>query len=224
MRSTIAILLMVCACSKGENAGAEEARKQAEKEQKDKAASGSVAKKINPPVPGRGHIPCSQLIDAAKLGPALGEKEPVTLEESKSEPEAAASCSVMRGGKHVSQAEQAAMKKKASKLGVLPGEELCNISTFCWTIEDPERFRTKCHDMKELDDNSLGFYACVLVVATGEDDVKRFRFFDDDTKCIFQVRAGPSMVDNDFISRCAKAAHDMIGPEQIAIKAAGSGT
>src|SRR5258708_36974162 len=110
-------------------------------------------------------------------------------------------------------AEQAAMKKKASKVGVLPGEELCNIPTFCWTIEDAERFRQKCHDTKDTDDNSLGFYACVMIVATGEDDVKRFRFFDDDTKCIIQVRAGPSMVGNDFIGKCAKAAHDLIGPE-----------
>ena len=218
MRSTIAILLvLLTACNKGENAGAEEARKQAEKEQKEKESHGGVAKKINPPVPGKAHIPCAQLIDADKLGQALGEKEPVTLQESKTEPDAAASCSAIRGGKHVSPAEQAALKKKSGKLGVLPGDELCNISTFCWTMEDPERFRTKCHEAKELDDNTLGFYACVLIVATGEDDVKRFRFFDDDTKCIFQVRAGPSMVDNDFIGRCAKAAHDLIGPEQIAV-------
>jgi hypothetical protein len=56
-----------------------------------------------------------------------------------------------------------------------------------------------------------------MIVATGADDVKRFRFFDDDTKCIIQVRGGPSNVDNDLIGRCAKAAHDLIGPDQIKV-------
>ena len=67
--------------------------------------------------------------------------------------------------------------------------------------------------------------------AVTADDVKRWRFFDDDTKCIIQVRGGPSNVDNDLISKCAKAAHDLIGPEQIKVgapppeaPAAGSGS
>ena len=49
--------------------------------------------------------------------------------------------------------------------------------------------------------------------------MKRFRFFDDDTKCIIQVRGGPSNVDNDLIGKCAKAAHDLIGPDQIKVGA-----
>ncbi len=237
MRSTIAFiigcLLAVPACGKGENAGVEEAKKEAEKEQKTKESHGEVAKKILPPVPGRAHIPCTQLIDADKYMQALGETQPLTIVESKSEPEAAASCSLMRGGKKLSEAEQKAQLKKVGRLGVLPGDELCNISTFCWTIEDGDRFRKKCTENKaNKDDESLGFYSCVLVVATGEDDVKRFQFFDDDTKCIIQVRGGPSNVDNDLIGKCAKLAHDLIGPDQIKVggappapaPAAGSGS
>ena len=49
----------------------------------------------------------------------------------------------------------------------------------------------------------------------GVDDVKGFRMFDDDTKCVLQVRGGPSNVDNDLIGKCAKYAHDLIGPDQI---------
>ena len=60
----------------------------------------------------------------------------------------------------------------------------------------------------------------MLIVAQGADDVKRFRFFDPDTKCIIQVRGGPSNVDNDLIGKCAKAAHDLIGPDQIKVGAA----
>lgn len=217
---TIAIVVGMAlvggACgSKNENAGAEEAKKEAEKELKAKAGTVEVAKKIDPPVPGRAKLSCAQLIDTAAWQQALGETQPITVDDSKSEPEAAASCSIRRGGKKLSEAEQKAQLKKVGRLGVLPGDEICNVSTFCWTIEDPERFKKKCHDMKELDDESLGFYSCVLVVAQGEDDVKRFRFFDSDTKCIFQVRGGPSNVDNDLIGKCAKTANALIGPEQI---------
>jgi hypothetical protein len=233
---TIAIILGMAllgsACGKGnENAGAEEAKKQAEKELKAKEGTVEVAKKIDPPVPGRAHLPCSQLIDTATWQQALGEKEPITVNDDKSEPEAAASCSIRRGGKKLSEAEQKAQLKKVGRLGVLPGDEICNISTFCWTIENEERFQKKCHEVKENDDQSLGFYSCVLIVAQGEDDVKRFRFFDNDTKCIFQVRGGPSNVDNDLIGKCAKTAHDLIGPDQIKVgappataPAAGSGS
>ena len=234
---TIAIIvgmaLLGSACgNKNENAGAEEAQKEAEKELKAKEGTAEVAKKIDPPVPGRAHIPCSQLIDASTFQQALGEKDPISIDDSKSEPEASSSCSLRRGGKKLSEAEQKAQLKKVGRLGVLPGDEICNISTFCWTIESAERFQKKCHELKENDDQSLGFYSCVLIVAQGEDDVKRFRFFDDDTKCIFQVRGGPSNVDNDLIGKCAKAAHDLIGPEQIKVggapaaapAAAGSGS
>lgn len=222
MRETIAIVLSLAllACSKGAEEGAEEARRQAEKEQREKAAAGEVAKKISPPVPGRAKLDCANVIRADLFQQALGEVEPVTVVESKSEPEAAASCSILRGGKRLNEAEQKAKLKKEGRLGVLAGDEICNVSTFCWTIEDPDRFREKCKRLKELDDESLGFYACVLIVAQGADDVKRFRFYDDDTKCVIQVRGGPSNVDNDLIGRCAKAAHDLIGPDQIKVAAA----
>jgi hypothetical protein len=228
MRTMIVTILLglgFAACSKGENAGVEEARKEAEAAQKKKEQEpGGVAKKINPPVPGRAKLSCASVIDAEKFTQALGETVPVTVTESKSEPEAAASCSLLLGGKRLSDAEQKALLKKNGRLGVMPGDELCNVSTFCWTIEDPDRFVKKCAELKEKIDSALGFQACILVVATGEDDVNRYRFFDEDTKCIFQVRAGPSEVDNDLIGKCAKAAHDLIGPEQIKPGAAATGS
>jgi hypothetical protein len=166
-------------------------------------------------VPGKAHLDCRAVINAAQFQQIMGEVEPVSVAESKSEPDAAASCSVLRGGKRLTDAEQKAKLKKDGRLGVMAGDEICNVSTFCWTIEDADKFREKCHAMKDKDDDSLGFYSCVLIVAQGVDDVKRFRFFDDDTKCIIQVRGGPSNVDNDLIGKCAKAAHDLIGPDQI---------
>ena len=109
------------------------------------------------------------------------------------------------------------MLKANGRLGVMNGDEVCNVAAFCWTIEDAAHFRQKCAQRKEKDDDSMGSYACVQIVAQGVDDVQVFRFFDEDTKCILQVRGGPSNVDNELIRDCAKAARDSIGPAQIAV-------
>jgi hypothetical protein len=222
MRATIAIILgavtTLVACSKSENSGAEEARKQAEAEQKEKEAHGEAAKKILPPVPGETHIPCEQLLDVAAYQTATNETEPLTVkDEGKNEPEAAASCSLVRGGKKLTDAEQQAKLKKDGRLGVLPGDVVCNISAFCWTIEDPDRFRKKCAQRKEMDDDTTGGYACKQTVMVGAFDVYVYRFFDEDTKCIIQVKGGASQMDNDVTLGCAKTARASITPERIAV-------
>lgn len=174
-----------------------------------------ASQKLFPPVTGKAKLACAHVIDLAKFTQALGESAPLTVTESNSEPGAAASCSLIRGGRRVSEREQLAMKKRHGRLGVLPGDELLNISTFCWTIEDADHFASKCLEKKDKLDNALGFQACIHTNATGEHDVYRYQFYDPDTKCILQVRAGPSLVDNSLIGKGAKAAYDLIGPEQI---------
>ncbi|MDX2092286.1 MAG: hypothetical protein SFX73_30765 [Kofleriaceae bacterium] len=216
----VAVAALLPACSKGANEGAEEARKEAEAELKAKVAAGEAPKKISPPVPGQAKIPCAQLIDTAAFQTALGETEPLVLSEKKDEAEAAASCSLNRGGKPLSQTEQAAKLKKEGRLGVLPGDEVCNVSAFCWTIEEPERFKTKCAEKKHMDDESMGTYACRQTVMVGAFDVYVYRFFDADTKCVLQVRGGPSNTDNETIRKCAMTARDSIGPAQIAVSGA----
>ena len=224
MRTTIAMVLSLAlagACSKGADEGAEEARKQAEKEQKEKEASGGTAKKISPPVAGGAKLDCANVVKPDLLQQALGETDPVTIKQSDSEPDAAASCSILRGGTKLTEAQQKAKLKDEGRLGVLAGDEICNISTFCYTIEDPERFRAKCaSDKTSRVDESLGFPACQRTIITGKYDVNNWRFYDDDTKCIIQVRAGASNTDNDLINKCAKAAHDLIGPDEIKVGAA----
>ena len=225
MRATnVFLVLGLWGCGNSENAGAEEARRQAELEQKAKETHGAPAKRLATPVPGQAHVPCTQLIDLAAFQTALGEKEALVLKDVTKTVEAAASCSLLRGGKRPTEAEQQAMLKKASRLGVLPGDELCNITAFCWTIEDAERFKASCKDRKDKDDESLGSYACVHIAPVGVNDVKTFQFFDEDTRCILQVRGGPSNVDNEIIQSCAKAARDTIGPAQIKVDAVPGGS
>jgi hypothetical protein len=221
MRPILAIILgsltVLSACSKGANEGAEEARKAAEAEQKAKQASGESAKKISPPVPGEARIPCEALLDLPAYQTATGETEPLTIrDEAKNEPEAAASCSLVRGGKKLTDAEQQAKLKKDGRLGVIPGDVVCNVAAFCWTIEDPDRFRKKCATRKEADDDSMGTYSCRQTVMAGAFDVYVYRFFDADTKCIIQVKGGASQMDNEITRKCAIAARDTIGPATLA--------
>ena len=219
----ILALSLSASCTKGAKQAEEEAQAEADRIQKEKEKTGGVAKTIRPPVPGSAKIPCTQLLDIVKFGELIGEKEPVTLKDiSKAEVDAASSCSIHRGGKRLTEKEQQALLKKEGRLGVLAGDELCNVTAFCYTIEEAQKFKDKCKVRKDKDDESMGTYACVQVVAQGIDDVNVFRFFDEDTKCILQVRGGPSNVDNEIIRNCAKAARDMIGPAQIAVSGDGS--
>ncbi|HET9623397.1 MAG TPA: hypothetical protein VFP84_18615 [Kofleriaceae bacterium] len=220
-----ALALAAAACGgNSEQAGAEAAKREAAAEQKAKSGDAAPAKVIATPVPGGAHVPCSQLIDLAAFQTALGEKEPLTIKEvTKSDANAAASCTLVRGGKRPSAEEQKAMLTRSSRLGILPGDDLCNVTAYCWTVEDQDRFQAKCKADKDKDDQAMGSYACVHVSPVGVDDVKSFKFFDEDTKCILLVRGGPSNVNNDSILACAKAARDTIGPAQIQVAAPGGG-
>ena len=224
MRATIACAaLALLACSNAEHAGAEEARRQAAVEQRSAVAQAPAPKRLATPVPGEAKVPCAQLIDLAAFQTALGEKEALEVKDAtRQERDATAVCSIVRGGKRLSLAEQEARSKRASRLGVLPGDELCNVTAFCSTIEDPDRFRAACRPSGGADDDATGGHACVTTHGVGADDVKVYRMLDDDTRCVLRVRGGPSNVDNAMIQRCARTARETIGLAQIKVAAPGT--
>lgn len=217
----VAIAVAVVAGAIGcesENAGIQEGRRQREQEAKDKPTVGA-AKTMSPPVPNRAKIPCEQLIDVEAFQAALGEKDPISVKPVNNESEAAASCAIVRGGKRPTEAEQKSLIKTNGKLGVLPGDTICEVAAFCWTFNTLELLQKKCKETKRQDDPStLGAYSCVRVVPTGEADVQLFQLYDEDTKCVLQIRGGASQTDNAAIASCAKTARDKIGPDQIAVK------
>lgn len=213
---SLAVAAGLGACSKGEQAGIEAARQEAEAEARAKAQAHEPAKVQHPPVQGETKIPCSQLIDLAGFQQALGEKEPLTV-KAKGDPDATSSCGLIRGGKRPGEIQQKEIIKREGRLGVLPGDEICHVTALCSTIETQENFRKKC---TERSDESMGSYACVQMIAQGASDVPLFKFFDADTRCVLRVGGGPSNVNGDQIRTCAKAARDMIGPAQIAASGA----
>jgi hypothetical protein len=233
MRAILIVAVVILfGCTNAEEEGRKAAQQKAEELNKKEVAA-KAAVKVNPPVPGRAHIPCEQLIDAAKFTEALAEVEPVRVrDQTSSDAEAAAVCGVLRGGVRPDQKQQAEiMKKNFGRLGTLPGDELCAITAYCWTIEDEAKFKAKCQAEGFTGNESMGTWACLQIVAQGADDVYSFKFLDEDTKCIIKVRGGPSMIDNELITTCAKTARDYIGKDQIAVggavapaPAAGSGS
>lgn len=212
-----------------ENAGAEEAARLAEAELKAKQDKGEVPKIIRPPVAGEAKLDCTKIIDLVAFQTSMGETEPMTVSDaSHTDKEAAAICNLVRGGKRMTAAEQAAKAKKEARLGVLPGDPLCQVTMRCSTIETAEKYRKKCEDQANVDaktsmspfngvrgDESMGNFACLRIVPTGAHDAHVFKFFDADTKCVFEVSGGPSNQDNDLVRNCAKTARDTIGPSAL---------
>lgn len=207
-------------CGNAEQEGRLAAQRAAAEEAKREAARGEVAPKKRAPVQDSRKIDCAQLIDAAAFTKALEEKEPLTVRDTrKANVDAAAACSLVRGGRPLTAREQEALIKRAGKLGVLPGDELCHIAAFCTVHTDDEAERKRCTGKKQRHDDSLGHYACETTIAHGAIDVISLRFVEPDTRCALEVRGGPGVSDNDAIRRCAKAARELIGQEQIAEQA-----
>ena len=228
MRVIIAIAVggfLSAGCRKEDGFAA--AQKEAEREAKARPTP-PPAPKMATPVPGSTRVPCDQLIDLPAFQSALAEKEPLVLKDitKATDAEAASVCSLVRGGTPLTKKQQEAKLKKEGTLGVLAGDEVCRVAIYCWTIEDPDRFRKKCGENKDLqerkDDSALGTAACVRIVPTGEHDIELFRFFDTDTKCIFQVSSGASNTDNEKTRACAKTARDTITPARIAVTPGGA--
>lgn len=214
---TLCLSLGVACKGNSEEEGRLAAQKAAEEEAKRQAPGSQAAPKIHAPVQGSRKVECSQLINLPLFREALEEKEPLSMRDTrKSSAEASAACSLLRGGRMLTPREQEAIIKRNGKLGVLPGDELCNIAAFCSVNADEESLRKRCTGAGKSHHDAMGSYACATTVQHGAVDVVSLRFVDSDTHCMMEVRGGPSMSDNDFIVRCAKAARDLIGPPEIA--------
>ncbi|HRC56772.1 MAG TPA: hypothetical protein PKU97_12655 [Kofleriaceae bacterium] len=222
-RAVITLLLSLLLLSPGackgnsEQEGMLAAQRAAEEEAKLAVANHQVAPRIHAPVQDSRKVDCNQLIDLPSFHEALQEKEPLSMRDTrKSNADASAACSLMRGGRILSAKEQEALLKRSGKLGVLAGDELCHIAAFCNVHADEESLRKRCQGPNRKASEAMGTYACETTTAHGALDVISLRFVDPDTHCVLEIRGGPSMTDNDFIVKCAMAARELIGPAQIA--------
>ena len=172
--------------------------------------------KVETAVPGGTKIPCTKLFDVAKMAEELEEKDPVTLSEhTQEEFDSTAVCSVRRGGKVLSAKEQEKRSKDTNKLGVLAGDELCNIAVYCSIPADEEALRQKCKNDNMDSNDAIGVFACVKVTPKGPDDAYTYKFVDPDSRCTMRVRGGPSVNEESEVRKCARAALVLLGPESL---------
>ncbi len=222
MRTGLIVMIALVGCGKSaEDRALEAAKAEEAADLAKKKAEGKIPETQKPPVAGNEKIPCERLINLDAFQTGLAEKEPFTIrDDTKKDGEAAASCSLIRGGKTLTKAEQDALRKTKARLGVLAGDPLCQVTAYCYTLESQDHFQKSCaesvlHDHHMKQDDTMGSYACVQVTEQGEKDVMVFKFYDEDTKCLLKVSANGPNDDNDVIRNCAKIARETIGPEQI---------
>ncbi|HVV88129.1 MAG TPA: hypothetical protein VHE35_34045 [Kofleriaceae bacterium] len=218
--SILGVLGAAGACN-GEEAGRAEAKREADMARKRDQAAVKPADHIEVAVAQGKHLPCTQLMDPAAYAAALGEVDPLTVrDETGTMIDSTASCSLIRGGKRPDQKEQDKIIKKVGRLGTLPGDEVCNVTLYCWVVDDAAKFAARCKPTAEEpsqtpDNDSTGGFACKVTHPQGEFDIDSFKFYDSNTRCLFAVRGGPSFTDNDLIATCAKVARTSIKPEHL---------
>jgi hypothetical protein len=225
MRNLIAslaplLLLAHVGCDAAEK-GRAEAKREAEAEDKKKAASIKPIDKIKPPVSQGVRLPCTQIIDPTAFQGALEETDPLTVRDSTGGyVDSTVSCTLVRGGERPDAKAQAKIIKDTGRLGTIPGDPLCIVTMYCWVIDDEAKLRERCksgpNSLLSPDDSATGGFACKRTLPQGTFDVDSFKFVDNDTKCLFEVGGGPSMTDNEKIATCARVARESIGAEHIA--------
>lgn len=176
------------------------------------AAAPPVAAASPPVAPGT-KLACAKLIDPARFTAALREPEMLTVRDDGAQaPDATATCALIKAGARPTPAEQQQLLQRQGRLGVLPGDAVCQVAAYCWTIEDAARFEAACAPRG----GRFVDHTCVRTIANAAADLEVHTFLDDDSRCVLAVRGGPGNVDNAQVRACAEAARASIGPAQIA--------
>jgi hypothetical protein len=218
MSSRVAKLLAVLiacsglACPNREEAE-EYARKQAEAARKPPTTK---AVKVDTALPSGVHLACADLLPIEELTTQLGEKEPVSITDLTSgNPESTATCSIRRGGKPMDEKTQARVVEKGGRLGVMGGDELCNLTLYCSVPADEEGLKQRCETEESLGNHTLGVFSCVKVTPKGEFDGYTYKLIDADSKCTILMRGGPGVVEEPVVQACSRAAMKLITPASL---------
>jgi len=220
--SVLAIALAACG-------GDKEEEKKPDKDPKakpDKTKPKSNVKRIVTAVPPNKKVACTDLLpDLSKFKEYVAPDVSDTIRDnSKSHREPNAVCRFMRDGEPPKDdAQLAKMKAEDKKLGVLPGDEYCTLKIFCSYSTDEGDFKSNCEKSAKkasasggrtrYEGNSdLGQFACVRMTDRPPDNwAYTYRTIDKDTKCIFEVLGGPSVVSSELVRNCTRAAIESIG-------------
>ncbi len=225
------VLAMLCAgCPKDDQGSAASPPPKA-------VADPSKVVKITTPVPYGQHVECANILDPAVIGPiigAAGAAQAAHIEDNNARPgaapakvgatwdvtveqhteiddHAASVCRVKRGGKppSVEEAKKMAGKHPESAiLGIVPGDEICQITTYCWFPYSVDDAKKKCeHDKgNPMPAPFLGDFTCVEEVQAGETYRYVLTIQDPKTKCTIKINPGPGATDLALSTACGQAA------------------
>jgi hypothetical protein len=219
---SIAVFAFVCAAGCQDEPGSTE-RLEAQKKAAKNAPPKDNVKVITSPVPYGKTVPCTQLVDVAKASAGLGREltlKELTRDASYGDAEAAAVCALHTTGKALTEKEQKKIfDTQGMKLGVQPGDELCQVTAYCW-VGPPEvaAMKKDCEDKGQTTSNEIGDLTCVQTLEAGADYRYVYSVLDPDTKCKLVTRGGPSVTDEAVVKGCAKVFAEIIGPEQIRVQ------
>jgi hypothetical protein len=158
-------------------------------------------------VPYNKQVACADVIDTALFAKYVGDKLGEVKDRSKSNTEASMACAVIRAGKPpTTDAQLHKFQREGMKLGVLPGDEYCQVTAYCSMATDEERFRKKCRADHDSDNEAVGQFACVHTTQRGTKEAYTYRVLDPDTRCLLEVMGGPSVTDEPLVQNCTRAA------------------
>ena len=171
------------------------------------AAKSSNIERIAIAVPYGKQVSCADVIDPALFAKYIGDEIGEVKDRGKANGEASLSCALIRAGKPpTTDAQLRKYQREGMKLGVLPGDEYCQVTAYCSMATDDDRFKKKCEDQKDIGNESVGRFACVHTSQRGTKEAYTYRVINPDSKCLLEVMGGPSVTDEPLVQNCTRAA------------------
>jgi hypothetical protein len=168
-------------------------------------------------VPYGKQVACADVVDTALFAKYIGDKIGEVKDRSKSNSESNMACSLIRAGKPpTTDAQLHKFEREGMKLGVLPGDEYCQVTAYCSMSTDEERFRKKCEAEHDSGNEAVGQFACVHTTQRGTKQAYTYRAIDPDTRCLLEVMGGPSVTDEPLVQNCTRAALEDITSADMA--------
>src|SRR5262245_32594361 len=198
MVSSALLALALAGCPKDEPGSA------AEKVVKPDASTTNVVK-IETTLPWGKKVACAKILDPVGIAAGLGEAE-VTITDSTEtgEKEATSICSVRKTGKVLNEKQQAKlMEKEGFKIGVQPGDEICQLRAYCSYPYDIAETKKKAEAMGQTCTTDIGDLACVQQVQAGADYRYVFTVLDPDSKCRYVI-SPTTITQQEPMAACAK--------------------
>ncbi len=171
--------------------------------------------KVQTPVDPGVQIPCEALHDPEEVAAML--EQQVTIDDrNATKPDATSVCAIHRAGEPPSREVQKRRSEETGILGVLPGDELCTVETYCSVPSSVEGLVRRCEERGDELNDELGVPACVHTTQRGPRFAYTYRVYDAATECVYRVLGGPSVTDEDVVQSCTDMALTTLSPERIA--------